>query len=298
VEGHGPTLGEVAALLTAVAWAVAVILFRRSGEHVHPLGLNLFKSALAGVLFVPTIYLTGEALPLATSARDYAVLLVSGVLGIGVGDTLFFFALNSLGAGLIAIVDCLYSPFVIALSTLWLGERLTGLQAVGAVLIVSAVLAVAREGRRVPGERHHILRGLTFGVLALAAMAVGIVMVKPLLERSSILWVTEVRLVGGILSLAGVLALHPARRAILRSVRSRQRWRYTLSGSFVGSYVSMFLWLAGMKLAPASVAAVLNQTSNVFIFVFAALFLHERITRTKLVGIALGFAGAFLVMLG
>jgi drug/metabolite transporter (DMT)-like permease len=242
-------LGEAAALLTAVAWAVAVILFRRSGERVHPLGLNFFKSTLAAVLFVPTIYFAGGTLLSAAPRRDYLVLLASGALGIGVGDTFFFFSLNSLGAGRIAIVECLYSPFVIGLAALWLGERLSGLQAIGASLVLSAVFAVAREGRRAPDERRSILRGVLFGALGLAAMAVGIVMVKPLLERSPILWVTEIRLFGGIAALAIMLALHPARRAILgldplspsagaiRSGRSSDR---TCRCSLV----------SGMKLAP------------------------------------------------
>jgi drug/metabolite transporter (DMT)-like permease len=60
----------------------------------------------------------------------------------------------------------------------------------------------------------------------------------------------------------------------------------------------MIFWLGGMKLAPASVAAVLNQTSNVFVFLLAAVFLRERITRTRLAGILLGVAGAFVVMFG
>ncbi|MFN8177502.1 MAG: DMT family transporter [bacterium] len=290
--------GEVLSLLSAVAWAVAVILFRRSGEHVHPLGLSMFKNVLAVVCILATMPLVGATLIRSAPAHDYATLLVSGVLGIAVGDTLFFLALNSLGAGRIAIVDCLYSPFVIGLSMLWLGERLTLAKAAGAVLILSAVVAVTREKRSAPAERAGLLRGVLWGTLALAAMAVGIVMVKPLLERSPLLWVTEIRLVGGIAGLAIVLALHPGRRAILGTVRSPQRWRYTVSGSFVGTYVAMLFWLGGMKLAPASVAAALNQTSNIFIFVLAAVFLRERITPVRMLGIVLGVVGSFGVMFG
>jgi drug/metabolite transporter (DMT)-like permease len=291
-------LGEVLSLASAVCWAVAVILFRRSGEHVHPLGLSMFKNVLAAACFLATMPLFGESLRYPAPPRDVWILLLSGVLGIGVGDTLFFFALNALGAGRIAIVDCLYSPFVIGLSMLWLGERLHVLQAVGVVMILSAVLAVTREERSEPAQRGAVLRGVLWGALALAAMAVGIVMVKHILERSPLLWVTEVRLFGGIASLVVVLALHPARRAILASVRSPQRWGYTLSGSFVGTYMAMLVWLGGMKLAPASVAAALNQTSNIFIFALAALFLHERITPMRAAGIVLGVAGSFAVMFG
>jgi len=140
-----PYLGESLALIVAVVWAFAVILFKKSGETVNPIGLNLFKNVLALALILPTVWLFGQALVPSFSGHGYLLLLLSGALGIGVSDTLFFKSLNLLGAGLSAIVDCLYSPFIIGLSMVWLGERLTLLQVIGVVMIVSAVLAATSK---------------------------------------------------------------------------------------------------------------------------------------------------------
>jgi len=291
-------MGQIWSLLTAVSWAVAVILFKKSGEVTHPIGLNLFKNLLAALLFVPTLYLFGSSLFIPVSAEDLLLVLLSGALGIGIGDTLFFKCLNALGAGLSAIVDCLYSPFTIGLSILFLGEILTVRQVVGVVLIISAVLTATTERKSDPADRRRIFAGVAYGVLAMAAMAVGIVIMKPLLGRLPLIWVTEVRLLGGVIVLLLVLLFHPSRRAIIRSVRSSRRWGYTLSGSFIGAYVAMLLWLAGMKLTLVSIAAALNQTSNIFIFIFAAVILHEKITVPRIIGIALGVGGALLVTFG
>lgn len=291
-------LGEALALITALSWACAVILFKKSGEKVHPLGLNLFKSTLAAVLFIPTMYIVGDSLFRPAPLEAYILLLVSGILGIGISDTLFFMSLNALGAGLSAIVDCLYSPFIIALSFLWLGESLDTWQLVGVMMILSAVLTVTREGRSHPADKRRVLLGIIWGALAMATSAVGIVMIKPLLDRSPVLWVTQIRLIGGIASLLLIIGLHPLRRRIIGSVFSTQRWGYTLSGSFIGTYIAMMLWLAGMKYTQASTAAALNQTSNIFIFVFAALFLRERITPLRVGGIIVAVAGALLVTFG
>ncbi|MFC1476118.1 DMT family transporter [Candidatus Zixiibacteriota bacterium] len=295
IEAH---LGEALALTTAVIWAFAVILFKKSGETVHPLGLNLFKSILAAILFIPTIYIVGDTLFRPAPAEEYILLLVSGVLGIGIADTLFFMSLNALGAGLSAIVDCLYSPFIIGLSFLWLGESLNTVQLIGVMMILSAVLSVTREGRANQADRRKLLLGILWGALAMASMAVGIVMIKPLLDRSPLLWVTEIRLIGGIIVIALVILIHPARRKILGSMLSTQRWGYTLSGSFIGTYLAMIVWLAGMKFTQASTAAALNQTSNIFIFIFAALLLRERITPLRIAGIILAATGAMLVTFG
>jgi drug/metabolite transporter (DMT)-like permease len=123
-------------------------------------------------------------------------------------------------------------------------------------------------------------------------------MIKPLLERSPLLWVTEFRMLGGAAVLLIVLAFHRRRRMIVRSVVNVQGWAYTLAGSFMGAYLATVLWLAGMKLTQASIAAALNQTSNIWIFVFAAIFLKERVTLLRGLGILLGVAGSFLVTFG
>jgi drug/metabolite transporter (DMT)-like permease len=298
MEGTVPYVGEVLALLTAIAWAFAVVLFKKSGETVHPVGLNLFKDVFALILFLPTMWLFGETLWRDVPAAEYALLLASGALGIGLGDTFFFMSLNRLGAGLTAIVDCLYSPFIIGLSLLFLAERLSSLQGVGAALVVAAVLVASLEWRAGLISRRDLGWGIFYGVLGLAAMAVGIVMIKPLLERSPLLWATELRVIGGVAALGVILLFHRQRRAILSSVASSGGRRYMVGGSFVGAYLAMALWLAGMKYALASVASALNQTANVFIFIFAALLLREAITRRRTLGIVLGAAGATLVVLG
>ncbi len=291
-------LGEVMALATAITWASAVILFKKSGEKVHPIGLNQFKNLLALLLLIPTMLIMSRAFLPSASVTDYAVLLASGALGIGLADTLFFHSLNILGAGRSAIVDCLYSPFIIGLSLLWLGESLGIVQGIGAILIVSAVFTISGEKDTTSIDRKQLLLGVVWGALAMVTMAVGIVMAKPVLDRSDLLWVTFTRLIGGVSVLFVYLLRHPSRRAIVQSVIVASHRSYTFLGSFIGGYVAMIMWLAGMKFTQASVAAALNQTSAIFIFIFAALFLKERITVIRVVAIGIGVTGAVMVGAG
>jgi drug/metabolite transporter (DMT)-like permease len=293
-----PYFGEALALITAVFWAFAVILFKKSGETAHPLGLNIFKNTLTMVLIPPTMLLLGRQLFLPAPLSDYLLLMLSGVLGIGIADTLFFKSLNLLGAARSAIVDCLYSPVIILLSIFWLGERLTSFQAVGAVLIVSAILAVGREKGLVGITRRDLVIGILLAATAMFAMGIGIVMIKPLLERSPVLWVIEVRLVGAAVSLFIFLGFHPDRKTVVRSITGVEVWKYMVPGSLLGTYLALIFWIGGMKYAPASIAAALNQTSNIFIFILAALFLKEEITRYKIAGIVLAVAGVFMVIRG
>lgn len=290
-----PYMGETYALVTALIWAFAVVFFKRSGETFHPVALNLFKSVFSVVLVIPTMYLLGETVFRPAPTHEYLILIVSGALGIGIADTLFFKSLNLLGAGLSAIVDCLYAPFIITMSLIWLDESLSVWQFVGAAMIVSAVLTAASRDPQSALSRRDLWWGVFFGAAAQAANAVGIVMVKPLLGRSPLLWACLIRLIGGMIVLGAVLLFHPGRRAICRTMAVRAGWKFAVPGAFFGTYIALLLWLAGMKYAQASVASALNQTSNIFIFLFAAWLLHEPINRQRTIGIILGVAGAILV---
>jgi drug/metabolite transporter (DMT)-like permease len=293
-----PYFGETLALTTAVLWSVAVILCKKSGETVDPLGLNLFKNTLTLLLIPPTMLVFDQGFFLSVPYHDYLLLMLSGVLGIGIADTLFFKSLNLLGAARSAIVDCLYSPAIILLSIFWLGERLTIIQAAGVVLILSAVLAIGREKGLIEITRRQLIIGILSGASAMFTMGVSIVMIKPLLERSPVLWVIEIRLIGAAVSLFAVLPFHPRSRKVVHSIMEAKSWKYMIPGSILGTYLALVFWIGGMKYAPASVASALNQTSNIFIFILAALFLKERITPYKIAGIIMAVAGVFLVILG
>ncbi|MFH2037433.1 MAG: DMT family transporter [Candidatus Zixiibacteriota bacterium] len=298
IENSIPYFGETIALLTALAWAVAVIFFKKSGETVHPLALNLFKNLLAFILFIPTIYLSGGTLFYSAPPEYYWLLLISGLLGIGIGDTLFLKSLNILGAGFYSIVGCLYSPSIIVLSFFWLGESMTLFQLIGAGLIISAVLTAASKKGMGNLSRRDLFLGITWAVISHLVSAVGIVMIKQLLEQSPILWVTEIRLFSGIVFLAAVVLLRKNRREIIFSLNRAKSWGYTISGSFVGAYLAMILWLAGMKYTQASIAAALNQTANIFVFILAVILLKETINLQRIVGILLAITGAILVTFG
>ena len=289
-----PSLGEILALSSGLVWAVAVILFRVSGRKVHPIGLNLFKTVLALILMAPTMLVLGESLAPAVPAATTGLLLLSGVLGIAVSDTLFFHSLNRLGASLVAIVDCFYSPFVIGLSFLLLGERLTAWQLLGAGLVVSAILTVSREKRGEKLDGKNLAAGILYGVLAMFFVALGIVMVKPVLGTVSVVWATLVRLAGGTIALLLIVPFLRGRRAIFAPLADRANWKALVPASFFGSYLSLVLWMGGMKYAKVSVAAVLNQLNTIFIVIIAAVALKERLTGWKVAAVVLAFIGAYL----
>jgi drug/metabolite transporter (DMT)-like permease len=240
----------------------------------------------------------GESVFYPAPMSDYLLMLGAGVVGIALSDSLFFKSLNILGASRMAIVDCLYSPFIIILSVVFLGEELSWVQLLGVVAILGAVLTPVFEAEgESPLPRKQVIYGTVLGALALATMAMSLVAIKPILNVSPVVWSALYRMLGGVLGLAVYLLFHPGRRKILGTLRG-PGLKLSVAGSLVGSYLAMMLWLGGMKYTKASVAAALNQTTNVFLFILAAWLLKEAITRQRVVGIILGVGGAVLVTFG
>ncbi len=294
-----PATGEFMAIASGLVWAGAVILYRVSGRAVHPLALNLFKSAFALIVMVPTMLLLGSSFfPAGTPLKSFGVLLLSGFLGIAVSDTFFLYSLNLLGASLLAIVDCFYSPFVIGLSFLLLGEHMTAWQLTGVALIISAVFTAERSAGTAPGTtrvtRRNLALGFLFGVLSMFFIAIGIVIAKPVLASESIVWATFVRLLGGAVPLALFVPALPGRRVRLKPLADPANWKAMVPAALLGSYLSLIFWMGGMKYTTASVSAALNQLNTIFIVIMAAVFLKERLTGWKIVAVILAFVGAYL----
>ncbi|HNX48630.1 MAG TPA: DMT family transporter [Thermoanaerobaculaceae bacterium] len=288
-------MGSFFALLTALIWACAVILLKRSGETVSPFALNLFRVVVSTVLLIPTVLVAGQAAWAQASARDVGILFASGIIAIGISDTLFHASLNMVGAGISSIVDCLYPPLTVVLAMVLLDERLSARQMVGMTLVLGGILAAAQHAPPHGVPPRQIVLGVICGVVAMASLAFGIVIAKPVLNYSPVLWATAVRQVGCLLVMAPIALLSPRRRQLLRVFRPSPAWRFSVPGAVLGSYLALIFWIAGMKYSQVGVAAILNQSSTIYILVLAAIFLGEPFTRRKLVASVLAVAGIVLV---
>ena len=300
--GNLNTVGELCSILSALAWAIGIMLYRQLGATLPPLRLNFLKNLLVFGMILPAIPLAhGLALPHFTAAQ-VAAAIASGVLGIGVADTLYFRALNELGAGRMGIIGNSYSPLVIVLSFAFLGERLSMQQLLGFAL-VSVGVWVAAWPRKLADDAAsarrptHALRGLGFALLAIGLMACAIVLVKRVLEAQPLLWVTGLRMVGALVAMLVIAAFRGEARQMAPGAATVP-WRKLAIAAFVGQFVAMVLWMAAYKYALASVASVLGETASIFILLLAVVWLKEPLTGRAAAGVMLTFSGVCFMLWG
>lgn len=290
-------LGEFYALSSAFFWAVAVVLFRRAGSDLPPFETNLFKIVVAFVLLWPTLFFVeGFSLPTYT-LFEWGVVILSGYVGIALADTWYLRALHLVGASRTGILSSLLSPFIILLSVVFLSERLGLLQLAGFGLVMAGLLLVSWQSNRDSVDTHDLRKGMAYGVAAVFFMAVGVVMVKGILETRSFLWTAQLRMVGGLGGMLLYLTFRGRYRRAMAAYRQPVPWVTITIASFLGSYLSMMMWLYSYALIPASVSSVLNQSTNAWIVLLAWLFLHEYIGLRKVWGLVLTTAGVLVMLL-
>lgn len=289
-------LGEILALASPLCWSVAVLFFRKTGESVSPIALNLAKNAIVAPLFFLTYLLGGAVAPEQVGWQDYALLFASGALGVAVADLCFFVCLNRVGASRQAIVNTSYSPIIIFLSVVFLGESLDTLQIFGVTFILGAVLSVGWPTAGSSDQRKgHLVSGVIFGVAASLIQAVSIVMIKPFMEDWPLLWMTSWRMAGGLAATLLVWPFLSRERRTFGGLTEARVLKYMLPGIFLGSYCSLLLWMGGFKFADASIASALNQTATLFTFVLAVVILREPLTKRGVFGLLLGLLGVSMV---
>lgn len=303
------SLGKLFSLLNALTWAFALVFFKQSGDRIPPLALNLFKNLVGIALIGMTIAILPVFPPLPPTLNqappawlwdfrsiEMWTLIISGVLGIAIADTIFFYGLNLAGVGLIAIVDCTYTPFVMLFSWLMLGEIITGVHLLGAGLIIVAVLISSGHAPPADRTRGQIVTGIVLAISAVGLMALGIVYATPVLRTAPALWTSQVRLLGGTAALLLIAPLLPHWRETLSILRPSSRWRAALPAGVFGAYLAMVFWVAGFSMTSASIAATLNQSSSIIALLLAAIVLGEKLTLRKGSSVVLALSGVLVMV--
>ena len=286
--------GEIFAVLAALVWSSCVILMRVAGFQIPPVALTVFKSGTATIFFVIAIPLVGESFFPSLSACNYLRLTVSAILGITIADTLYAAALNRLGASLQALAGVMYSPSMVAVAFLLFGEMLGRWELLGGTLVVAGVAVGRRKNEDVHSQRD-LAVGIIMAMSSHLIMAIGILMVRDVIREHSVVWISAYRFLAATVVLVAVASIRLPVREVFLGFRRRDIWKIMIPMSFLGPFMGTMFWTAGFKHTTAGRAAIYNQLSTVFIIILAVFFLRERLTKRKVLGVALAVCGAILV---
>lgn len=285
-------IGMAAALGSAMSWALGSVLFRRLGDYLPPVALTFAKGITGVALLGVAVSLVGFE-PL--DADVWLLLIFSGLLGIALGDTLFFLALNSLGAHVVVILFTLGQVLTVILAVIWLGEQPQPRAWSGIALILIGIAVVMWN--RIGGEEGRTcIAGVVYGLLSVVAMSVSIIIAKEALETTGTVQATFIRLLSGTIGIFLFGQFSGRLFSGLNRLRQPRVFGLFLVSVTIVTFGGFWLSLAAIAHVDVAIANTLGATEPLFVLPLAAFLLKEKITVPVVFGSLATVAGIILIV--
>ena len=262
-------IAELAALSAAFCWALSGLISINAIRKLGPLAFNRVRMSFVFLLLAGISLLTGEwrEFPLDT----IQTLMISGLIGIFLGDTALFAALQRLGPSRTSIVFTFHAPMTVIMGWFILEEHLPWLTLLGCGIVTVGVL-IAILGRRnnkepksIDSTQGRLLYGIVLGLLAAFGQAAGSIIARPIMvEGVDPVTASAIRV--------GISALCLLCLGFLPNPLFRPKTHYTpkligiimLSG-LLAMGIGMTLLLYGLAIGDAGVVSTLAATQPVLI---------------------------------
>ncbi|MBF2078684.1 MAG: DMT family transporter, partial [Synechococcales cyanobacterium T60_A2020_003] len=232
-----------------------------------------------------------------TTPTAIALLMLSGAIGIGLGDTAYFESLNCLGARRGLLLESLAPPIAALIAWMFLDESLSLDAWLGIGLTVLGVAWVVFE--RTPDTPDFQTRprpGIIFGLIAAFAQASGAVLSRSALVGSNIspLWSMLIRIIAGVLVLLVLVTVRNQSAAFWTIRRSHRLIGIIALTAFFSTYLAIWLQQTALKFTAAGIAQALGATSPLFVIPIA-MAMGDRVSPRAVLGVLVAIAGVWLL---
>jgi drug/metabolite transporter (DMT)-like permease len=290
------------ALSAAVLFSGASVVFARFAVSHSSLWMNLLKNTVAGAAFFVasgfSVLFTAERLSM-LSGSSAVYLLVSGVVGLAVGDLFLFRAYQRIGSARTIMIFSFSPIFLTVEGFLFFGQGLSWNQGVALALMIACAWTISFEKFRASGEWEWL--GILFALAGVVLDNVGVVLSRMAFDLSpgtSAFTANAVRAVGAV----GVLLVMQrfSGERVFRSF-GRLEWRdrsLVVFASFLGTFLSLSCWLTAVKIGHIGSLAGVGSFNPVAASLWEWLLLRKRPTVYLLAAMALFLTGFSVLLLG
>jgi drug/metabolite transporter (DMT)-like permease len=277
--------------LTPFFWACNWIVGRGLHAEIPPMAMTFYRWAFAIVFMLPF------ALPQVRRQWrlirvHWRVLLLLGVLGVGSHNALAYLGLNYTTATNGVILNSFIPVMIIALSWLFLRQRLSNMQLAGVIVSLAGVLTILAQGSLEQLLAFRLNLGDIFVIVSMLLWSLYTICLRwrpPGLDMLAFLFV--IACVGT----TAVLPFYLGEAMLDRQVE--WTWEVVAALASVGlfsSFIAYIFWNRGVDQVGASVAGLFVHLMPVFGTILAWLFLGERLQIFHVAGIGLILTGIYV----
>ena len=273
-------IAELSALSAALCWAIGGLIAVSVVRRIGALNYNHLRMLLVGGVLCILAWPMGGWETL--DETMLLPLLLSGLIGIFIGDTALFSCMQRLGPRRTGVIFAANAPFTAIMGAIFYHEHLSSRQLLGGALIIAGVVVTIWLNR--PRDDTHAMEqiqgsvgaGILFGLLSALGQATGAIIAKPVMEAGADpVAASAVRMgaAAAALSLMFLLRGQPLLPPLLR--RRDVLWPTLLSG-MIGMGLGMSLLLFALAQGKTGIVATLSSTSPVLILPLLWLRTRQR----------------------
>jgi drug/metabolite transporter (DMT)-like permease len=286
---------ELAAVGAATCWALTGIISAGPAGHLGALAFNRLRQLSVTVLLAIFVLATGNWQQLGSA--NLGPLVLSGLIGIFIGDTLLFATLNRVGPRRSGVLFALNAPIAAALGFVVLGEGLSVQATLGIALTVCGVILAILYGTR-RNQLHAweavkgpLWIGVALGLAAAVGQAVGSIIAKPVMASGVDPFLASmVRVAVAAFCLSVLIAL-PIPAVKPKGPLTMKVAVLTVLTGIIALGIGMTLLLFALSGGNVGIVSTLSATSPVIILPMLWLKTGERPASGAWVGAALVVVG-------
>ncbi len=294
------SLVDLLALGAAACWAVGSVMAVSPARHLGAFAFTRWRMTLVALMLWSVSLATGGWRLFPSEA--WGVMALSGVIGIFIGDTALFAAMNSLGPRRAGVLFATHAVFSAVLGFWLLSERMSAQAAWGGALTVAGVMTAILLGRRKEEnhdwetDRGHVGLGVALGLIAALCQAVGSLIVKPVMA-ADVDPVTASALRVSVAAGAHYLVLLAGFR--VARAHHAMTWpvlRQTALNGLIAMGIGMTLILLALRNGDVGMVAILSSVSPVLVLPLLWWRLRRAPAPAAWLGAAMTVLGTALIL--
>ena len=294
-------LGILAGVGSAALWAVTSSLMAASAPRVDTLSMNAIRY-IWGTIAVLMLAAIGNSLGYIRFMEIEIVLalIISSVIGLVIGDSVYVGALRRLGLTRAFTVSLgVFIVLTYLLAIFWVDEKVTLWAAGGTVLVLIGVYSVANLNKEEHSQEKNPLKNESnrgWGLLVLASLlwAIATVWLRDAANGEDVLAVAALRVPAAGVVLMG-LATISQRSDLRRRVISKRDHTILFFAGILGAGAATILFIFAIQEVGAGRAAVTTAIAPIFAVFLGVVFLKEKLNKKILVGVLIASAGIILL---
>jgi len=293
-------IGEFAALGAALSWTVSAILYREALLKTKPVSANIARLTSTCTFLLLFLAVIGRFRFLVSLPTDAVVLsCISGIIGLGFGDTLYMISLKHLGVARAVPITCTYPLFSLLWAIFLMAEQVTYPVVLGAIAIVSGIwlLSLEKQSWRVESQRKIPVKGVAAALATAMMWSVSISMINMAVKQSPTLdYALAINTIRVTAIAASFLALAPMVDRDLSFLKIQRKTLVALvAGGIVALGLGWFFLTFSFINTLESQAVPISSTTPLFSTLSGIIFLHERVTAKDVLGSIVIVIGIFLI---